>query len=242
MNDEGQRLAALAEYHILDSAPEEAYDDLVAIASHICGCPIATITLIDEKRQWFKARVGLDSAETPREHSFCAHAILDPESLMVVNDATRDARFASNPLVTADPHIRFYAGAPLLTPNGTAIGAICVIDRKARELAAGQRRALLALGRQASALLELRRVSRALAVALDNVRTLEGLLPMCSYCKAVRDDDNTWMRVDAYVIKHTAAKVSHGICPDCAVRLYPDLDLSGQNTGLSSKNAAANTP
>jgi hypothetical protein len=117
-----------------------------------------------------------------------------------------------------------------------------VIDRKARELAAGQRRALLALGRQVSALLELRRVSRALAVALDNVRTLEGLLPMCAHCKAVRDEDGSWMRVDAYVIKHTAVKVSHGICPDCAARMYPDLDLTGKNTGLSAKNAAARMP
>lgn len=111
-----------------------------------------------------------------------------------------------------------------------------MIDRKARELAAGQRRALLALGRQASARLELRRVNRMLAVALDNVRTLEGLVPMCAHCKAVRDDDNTWMRVDGYVIKHWAARVSHGICPDCAAKLYSDIDLSMRDTGLSSAN------
>ena len=101
MTDESQRLAALAEYHIMDSAPEEAYDDLVAIASHICGCPIATITFVDDKRLWFKARIELENAETLREHSFCAQAILEPENLMVVNDATLDMRFASNPLVTA---------------------------------------------------------------------------------------------------------------------------------------------
>ena len=147
---------------------------------------------------------------------------------MVVTDATRDERFSDNPLVTAAPHIRFYAGAPMLTAQGIPLGTICVIDHAARELAAGPRRALLALGRQASALLELRRVNRSLAVALDNVRTLEGLLPMCAQCKAVREDDGTWLRVDAYVIKHTSVNVSHGICPDCAARLYPGLDLSGK--------------
>ncbi len=228
MSDECQRLNALADYHVMDSAPEQTFDDLAIIASQICDCPIALLTLVDDRRQWFKARVGLEVTETPREHAFCAHAILEPENLMVVTDATRDPRFAGNPLVTAAPHIRFYAGAPMLTPQGHALGTICVIDRTARELEAEQRKALLALGRQVSALLELRRVSRVLAVALDNVRTLEGLLPMCAHCKAVRDDDGTWMRVDAYVIKHTPANVSHGICPDCAARLHPDLDFSGQ--------------
>jgi GAF domain-containing protein len=173
MIDEAKRLTALAQYHVMDSAPEEAFDDLATIASHICNCPIALVTLVDEKRQWFKARVGLEIRETPREHSFCAHAIFEPENLMVVTDATRDPRFARNPLVTADPHIRFYAGAPILTPGGDALGTICVIDRAARELAAGQRRALLALGRQASRLLELRRVSRQLAAALETVRELQ---------------------------------------------------------------------
>lgn len=231
MTDEGQRLTALAEYHVMDSAPEQAFDDLATLASHICGCPIALISLVDDKRQWFKARIGLEVQQTPREHAFCAHAILDPENLMVVPDATQDPRFAGNPLVTDSPHIRFYAGAPLVTPQGAPLGTICVIDRTAHNLAPAQRRALLALGRQASQLLELRRVSRALAVALDNVRTLEGLLPMCANCKAIREDDNTWVRVDAYVIKHTAANISHGICPDCAARLYPDFDLTGKAKG-----------
>ena len=226
MNDEGQRLTALAEYHIMDSAPEEAFDDLATIASHICGCPIATITFVDDKRQWFKARIGIESTETPREHSFCAHAILEPGTLMIVPDATRDPRFSDNPLVTAEPNIRFYAGAPLLTPKGDPLGTICVIDRAQRQLAPGQRPALLALARQASQLLELRRISRSLAVALDNVRTLEGLLPICAHCKSIRDEGDEWMRIESYLSKHTPADFTHGICPDCAAKLYPDLDLT----------------
>jgi GAF domain-containing protein len=227
MKNEGDRLKALADYHIMDSAPEQAFDDLVVLASQICGCPIATVTLVDETRQWFKARIGVESTETPREQSFCAHALLEPENLMVVPDATRDKRFYDNPLVTKDPNIRFYAGAPLLTPAGMPLGTICVIDRKPREFLVEQRKALLALGRQTSHMLELRRISRELARALDNVRTLEGLLPICVHCKAIRDENDEWSRIDAYMVKRTSASFTHGICPDCAARLYPDLDLTG---------------
>ena len=166
--NEADRLKALAEYHLLDSVPEQAFDDLTQLAAQICGCPIALVSVVDETRQWFKSRLGIDTTETPREHSFCAHAILEPERLMIVPDAAHDARFANNPYVTRDPHIRFYAGAPLLTQNGHAIGSLCVIDRAPRKLADPQLAALRILGRQASYLLELRRVSHSLAAALDN--------------------------------------------------------------------------
>lgn len=168
--NEADRLNALAEYHILDSAPEEAFDDLTKLAAQICGCPIAIVSCVADTRQWFKARVGLEADETPREQSFCAHAILEPENLLVVPDATSDPRFADNPLVTGDPRIRFYAGAPLLTQSGHALGSLCVIDRAPRKLADHQLAALRILGRQVTYLLELRRVSRALAAALDNKR------------------------------------------------------------------------
>ncbi len=126
--DEERRLRALRRLRVLDSLPERLFDDIVLLASEICGTPIGLISLIDTDRQWFKARVGLDATETPRSHAFCAHAIMAPDQLMSVADATRDPRFAANPLVTGDPNIRFYAGAPVVTPEGEALGTVCVID------------------------------------------------------------------------------------------------------------------
>jgi GAF domain-containing protein len=166
--NEAARMRALSEYHILDSAPEEAFDDLAKLAALIFGCEIALVTLVDEKRQWFKARVGLEVAETPREQAFCAHAILDPMNVMIVPDAKQDVRFDANPLVTGNPHIRFYAGAPLLSQQGDALGTLCVIDRTPRQPTPTQLGALRIISRQVSHLLELRRVTRALALALGN--------------------------------------------------------------------------
>lgn len=154
--DEPERLQALEEYDVLDSEPEQAYDDLTLLASHICKTPIALVSLIDSDRQWFKSRVGLAVPETHRDVAFCAHAIV-AEKTMVVNDATLDERFARNPLVLGDPAIRFYAGAPLRVPGGQAIGTLCVIDRVPRELTPDQQAALEALSRQVVAQLELRR-------------------------------------------------------------------------------------
>lgn len=164
---EAQRLRALADYHFIDSAPEVAFDDLTSLAAQICGCPMALVTCIDDRRQWFKSRVGVDLEETPREHAFCAHAISEPERLMIVPDATADPRFVGNPFVVGAPSIRFYAGAPLLVHTGDAIGTLCVLDRQPRKLADHQLSALRILGRQVTYLLELRRVSHALAAALD---------------------------------------------------------------------------
>jgi diguanylate cyclase (GGDEF)-like protein len=155
--DELQRLESLRSYAILDSQAEQAYDDIVSLASHICGVPIALISLVDEDRQWFKARVGLDVAQTPRSQAFCAHAILQPDQLMEVPDATQDPRFADNPLVTGDPGIRFYAGVPFVASSGMALGTVCVIDRVPRTLTPAMAVALKALSRQVTALLSLRR-------------------------------------------------------------------------------------
>jgi diguanylate cyclase (GGDEF)-like protein len=154
---EANRLCALRRYDVLDTAAEQAFDDLTELASTICGTPIALISLLDENRQWFKSRQGIEVTETPREHSFCAHAIRNPGEVMQVADARCDPRFSHNPLVTGEPRIRFYAGAPLVTPDGTALGTICVIGREPRQLNETQRGALSALSRQVVAQLELRR-------------------------------------------------------------------------------------
>ena len=158
---EAERLAALRVYDILDTPDEQAYDDFTELAAQICESPISTITFVDETRQWFKSRVGLPGRGGPREYAFCAHAIVDNQFLMVP-DATKDVRFNDNPLVLGDPDIRFYAGAPLVNPEGHGLGTLCVIDRKPRTLSDGQQRALQALARQLMALLELRRALRLL--------------------------------------------------------------------------------
>lgn len=126
--NEAERLAALQRYRILDTPREQAFDDLVTIARAICGTSMGAVSLIDGERQWFKSLQGMDGEQTPREEAFCAHAILRPADLTVVEDALQDARFRGNPSVTDDPFIRFYAGAPLLSSDGYALGTLCVFD------------------------------------------------------------------------------------------------------------------
>ena len=158
-DDEAARVQALRSYDILDTAEQQEFNDLVSLASAICDVPIALISLVDTDRQWFKARVGIDVAETSRDVSFCAHAIAGP-SLMEVEDATLDERFRTNPLVLQDPNIRFYAGVPLVPDGEHPFGTICVIDRERRTLSVSQRQALEALARQAESLIELRRLNK----------------------------------------------------------------------------------
>ncbi|MEO2035076.1 MAG: GAF domain-containing protein, partial [Planctomycetaceae bacterium] len=146
-DSESARLDALRQYRLLDTSPEDAFDDITTLAAQICGVPIALMVLLDDDRQWFKSRVGLDAQQTSRDHAFCAHAILKDE-LLVVEDARSDDRFSSNPLVTGNPDIRFYAGAPLVNSEGHALGTLCVIDRKPRKLDSRKSSALEILARQ----------------------------------------------------------------------------------------------
>jgi GAF domain-containing protein len=165
--NEGHRLKVLWQYDVLDTVPEEVFDDLTDLAAHICEAPIALISLVDEDRQWFKSRVGLTVGETSRDISFCAHAILNSD-LLIVPDATKDPRFKNNPLVTGKDRIRFYAGAPLVTPDGYALGTLCVLDKNPRELRPEQQQALRVLAHHVVSQLELRRHARELAAVREN--------------------------------------------------------------------------
>ncbi|WP_435012124.1 sensor domain-containing diguanylate cyclase [Xanthomonas arboricola] len=166
--NEDERLAALQDYQLLDTAPEPVYDAFTSSAAEVCGTPMALISLIDTQRQWFKSKLGMAPRETPRELSFCAHAILEPDQVMEVGDTHQDARFVGNALVTGEPQIRFYAGAPLLTSDGIALGTLCVLDRTPRRLSAAERDALQALARQVVDTIELRRAAK--LVELDALR------------------------------------------------------------------------
>lgn len=178
--NEAARLEALHQYQILDTEPDETLNDLTRLAAYICGTPIALISLIDLNRQWFKARLGLSATETSRDVSFCGHAIMQ-EGPFVVRDAMDDQRFRDNPLVISDPNIRFYAGAPLMTPEGFKIGTLCVIDRVPRDLNPEQIAALRMLGNQVITQLDLRRDIAFTTRALEDCKQREAGL------KAKRD-------------------------------------------------------
>ena len=167
---EAARLSALRSYDILDTLPEVEFDDIVQLASDICGVPIALVSLVDGERQWFKAKTGLAAQETHRDLAFCAHAILDPNKMLIVEDATKDERFAANPLVTGAPDIRFYAGQPLLTPDGDALGTLCVIDTEPRKLDANQIAALETLSSHVVLLLEKRKAEAELLLERERLK------------------------------------------------------------------------
>src|SRR5882757_8126149 len=168
---EAKRLKILWQYDVLDTVPEEVFDDLTELAARICEAPIALISLVDENRQWFKSKIGITVNETSRDVSFCAHAIKQQE-LFIIPDATKDSRFSNNPLVISDPKIRFYAGAPLITPDGHALGTLCVIDKVPRELRLEQQQALRVLARHVMTQLEIRRHAKDLNEAREASETI----------------------------------------------------------------------
>jgi len=233
---EAARLEALRQYRILDTAPEQAYDDITSLAAFICGTPIALISLVDADRQWFKSRVGLEAAETSRDASFCAHAILG-DGILAVRDTVQDERFRENPLVSGPPHIRFYAGVPLRTPDHAQIGSLCVIDHEPRQLTEAQSRTLEALARQVVLQLELRRISTELAGALEKIDLMEQLIPICSYCKGIRNDQGYWQSVEKFIQSYADVEFSHGVCDKCMQEHFPEVAAAEQ-----ALTAARTTP
>lgn len=168
---EAERIAALRSYDILDTLPEEDYDAITRLAAYICQTPLALVTFVDDQRQWFKSAHGINAAQTPLEHGFCAHAVSHPAQRLIVEDARLDARFRENALVKGEPNIVFYAGIPIVDEDGHALGSVCVIDNKTRQLSKEQIRALEDLTKQVVNLLKLRRTNTALAVEERQFRT-----------------------------------------------------------------------
>ncbi len=248
--DESARRAALRRYRILDTDPEQAFDDLTLLASQICGAPMAALALIDDDRQWFKSKIGLTVSETARNISFCTHAIEKPDEMMIVPNALTDRRFSNNPLVVDDPRIRFYAGAPLITEKGQALGTLCVLDRVPRLLTTDQLQALDALRRQAQAQLELRLHLIELREALDerdraeqvrealitelreslaNVNKLADLMEFCSTCQ---------MNLTVPAVPSSIQTVSEGVTQILTGRGWKEDDII--KVDLALQEALAN--
>ncbi|MGI9551846.1 MAG: sensor histidine kinase [Aurantibacter sp.] len=181
---EKKRLASLDSYSILDTLPEVDYDNLTTIAAEICGTPISLVSLLDNNRQWFKSRYGLDVVETPKEYAFCAHAINEGEDIFIVQDSRLDERFCDNPLVTGDPRVIFYAGVPLCSDEGLPIGTLCVIDHKPKLLSQNQIRSLKALSNQVMKLLQLRKANAQLKKSIEVLNEKNGELEQFAFIAA----------------------------------------------------------
>ncbi|MCC5834876.1 MAG: GAF domain-containing protein [Opitutales bacterium] len=229
-SDESNRLNALRRYQILDTPVEQDFDDFTALVAQICKAPIAVINLIDEDRQWFKSERGLGVRETPLDVSICRHAILQ-KGLFVVPDTREDDRFKNNPLVTGEPHLRFYAGALLESSDGYPLGTLCVLDYKPRNLTESEGQALEVLARQVMTAMELRLKMRELEArneelesALQQINTLEGLLSICAECKKIRNDKDEWIPVESFMEERTEARFSHGLCPVCSQEFLDQLE------------------
>jgi len=203
---EPQRLRALQHYRTILDKSKEMLDSLTALASDITEAPISLVSLVDEDEQFFPSRVGLGVPCTSRDVSFCAHG-LEQDKLFTVRDALEDDRFHDNPLVTGDPHIRFYAGAPLRIADGLSLGSLCVIDRKPRELNEVQKNTLMTLARAVVSQLELQR-------AFKDLDRIEEMLPICAWCRNIKTESGEWQPLHDYVAQ--TANVTHGLCPECA--------------------------
>lgn len=221
--NESRRLERLHSLGVLDTLPQAAYDQITFLASVICDTPIALISLVDQDRQWFKSRVGLDAAQTPRELAFCAHAIHTPDQVMVVNDALSDVRFEDNPLVTGQPDIRFYAGAPIVTDDGFALGTVCVIDRHSRTLNDSQRAALQSLAKLVLSLMEYDSQRRAMEALREHAAAREAEVQSALTAagldlKSYVDTDYTYRYVNQCYLDYWAKSES-----DIVGRRIPEL-------------------
>jgi hypothetical protein len=214
------RLDALRLYGVLDCEPERRYDEIANLAAAALDMPIAMVSLVDADRQWPLATVGIARDEVPRSQSFCTHAIGRDEPL-VIDDASSDARVSSTLLVTGETKARFYAGAPLVTPQGHHVGTVCVIDRTPRELSPRKLDILVGLARQTIELLEHRLTAARLLDAQARLRTMATLIPICSHCRKVRDESNQWLTLERLVQAKTGSRFTHGICPECVREHYP---------------------
>ena len=211
MNEE-DRLRVLASYEILDTKAEDLFDNLVELAARICRTPMCAMSLVDSDRQWFKASVGLNTRETPIEDALCRHAIKSDE-LLIIEDATKDERSMSSNLVSRDPKIRFYAGAPLITKQGAALGTLCVLDTKPGRLEDDQLKSLEILRDAIVAQLEYRKV-------LKDLQYIQKLIPICAWCHNIKKeagDTEDWVPIEEFVAD--IAPLSHGICPTCSSQL-----------------------
>ncbi|RYE25145.1 MAG: GAF domain-containing sensor histidine kinase [Sphingobacteriales bacterium] len=182
--NDAARVASLYDYNLLDSLPEEEYDNITRIASEICHMPISLITLLDTNRQYFKSKTGIDGTETTREVSFCGHAIANPNEVMIVPDSSKDERFYDNPFVTGAPHVGFYAGVPLVNEDGYALGTLCVLDNKPNELTEAQKQTLQALAKQVVAYFELRKKNIELNMQKEELKVLNQSLERFAYVAA----------------------------------------------------------
>ncbi|RZK57910.1 MAG: sensor histidine kinase [Pedobacter sp.] len=221
---ESQRLASLESYRMMDTAPEADFEELVQLASEICGTPIALITLVDDTRQWFKSKVGLEVNQTPKEQAFCAHTIVDSSGFMQIKDARTDLRFSDNPLVTADPNIVFYAGVSLMSEDGMPLGTLCVIDRIPKELSEKQLNAMKILAKQVMAQMELR-------------KQLSGLKELNKQLAETNDFMQRFATTAAHDIKNPLSNIS--LSAEMLIRhLNKSGDEKGQKFASTNLNSA----
>ena len=221
------RLAALRETGLLDRDPDPALQRLTRLATRLLGAPVGLVSLVDEDRQYFAGHQGLDEPwaseqQTPLSHSFCKHVVMDGAPL-VVGNAPDHPVVAGNPAIE-ELSVTAYLGTPLTTPDKQVLGSFCVADAEAREWSEDDLELLQELAEAAVTEIELRRTASALAEALERIRSLQELVPVCAWCRRIRDDSGFWDSLEGYLEAHQGAQVSHGVCPDCARELEGEAD------------------